>query len=375
MEAWKWILLALAAGLAAIFVLSGPGPERGPVVAAAREAEFTFSHRGITLGGTLSLPAGPGPHPAVVLITGSGPQNRDEEIEGIPGYAPFRWIAEYLSARGIAVLRYDDRGVGASGGDFASATTADFADDAEAAFDHLCGWSGVDRARVGLLGHSEGAVVAAMLAARRPEVAFVVSLAGIAVTGYETIVRQVELILLAAGLSPAEAAAASAQQREVLDLVVARDWGTLETLVVEIKRAQVAALPREQQQALGDPDVFAQAIAAQELAALRSDWYRDLLVHNPAEDWARVRVPVLAVFAGRDVQVDAEQNKAALQAALVGAGNRDVTVVVLPEANHLFQKAVAGGLEEYVLLPMEFHPRLLPTIGDWLLAWVGPGAR
>lgn len=375
MDAWKWILLALAAGLAAIFVLSGPGPERGPVVTAAREVEVTFSHRGITLAGTLSLPAGPGPHPAVVLITGSGPQNRDEEIEGIPGYAPFRWIAEYLSTWGIAVLRYDDRGVGASGGDFASATTADFADDAEAAFDHLGGWSGVDRTRVGLLGHSEGAVVAVMLAARRPEVAFVVSLAGIAVTGYETIVRQVELILLAAGLSPAEAAAASAQQREVLDLVVARDWGTLETLVVEIKRAQIAALPREQQQALGDPDVFAQAIAAQELAALRSDWYRDLLVHNPAEDWARVRVPVLAVFGGRDVQVDAEQNKAALQAALAGAGNRDVTVVVLPDANHLFQRAVTGGLDEYAVLPMEFHPRLLPAISDWLAARVGSGAR
>ncbi len=375
MEAWKWILLALAAGLAALFVLSGPGPERVPVVASVQEVEVTFSHRGIALAGTLSLPAGLGPHPAVILITGSGPQNRDSEIPGIPGYAPFRWIAEYLSARGVAVLRYDDRGVGASGGDFASATLADFADDAEAAFDYLRHRPEIAPARIGLLGHSEGGIVAAMLAARRPEVAFVVSLAGIAVTGYETIVRQVELIVLAAGMGPEAAAEAAAQQRAVLDLVVAGDWEALGTLVMEIKRAQIAALPPEQQQALGDPDVFAQTIAAQELVALRSDWYRELLVHNPAEDWARVRVPVLAVFGGRDVQVDAEQNKAALQAALAGAGNRDVTVIVLPDANHLFQVAVTGAPGEYPLLPMEFHPRLLPAIGDWLLARVGPGDR
>ncbi|MBC7169692.1 alpha/beta fold hydrolase [Candidatus Bipolaricaulota bacterium] len=375
MDAWKWILLALVAGLAVVFAFRGPGPERVPVIAPAREIEVTFSHRGITLAGTLSLPATPGPHPAVVLVTGSGPQNRDSEIEGLPGYAPFRWIANHLSARGIAVLRYDDRGVGQSGGDFATATGSDFAADAEAAFDFLRHHSAIDPDRIGLLGHSEGGSVAATVAARRPEVAFVVSLAGIAVTGYETIVRQVELIVLAAGMGREAAAEAAAQQREVLDLVVARDWEALETRVVEIKRAQIASLPPEQQQALGDPDAFAHAIAAQELAVLQSDWYREFLVHDPAQDWAKIRVPVLAVFGGLDVQVDAEQNKAALENALARAGNRDVTVVVLPDANHLFQVAVTGAPGEYPLLPMEFHPRLLPTIGDWLIARVGSAVR
>jgi hypothetical protein len=265
--------------------------------------------------------------------------------------------------------------VGQSGGHFAAATTADFADDAEAAFDYLRGRPEIAPTRVGILGHSEGGIVAAMVAARRPEVAFVVSLAGSAVTGYETIVRQVELIVLAAGASADAAAAAAAQQRAILDLVVAGDWEALETLVVEIKLAQIAPLPPAQQQALGDPDALARALAAQDLAAFQSAWYREFLVHDPAQDWAKVRVPVLAVFGGVDVQVDADQNKAALEEAISRAGNRDVTVVVLPEANHLFQKAVTGGLEEYALLPMEFHPRLLPAIGDWLLARVGPGAR
>lgn len=375
MEAWKWVLLALVAGLAVVFAFRGPSPEPVPVVAPARDVEVTFSHRGITLAGTLSLPATPGPHPALILITGSGPQNRDSEIEGLPGYAPFRWIAEYLSARGIAVLRYDDRGVGASGGDFRSATAADFADDAEAAFDFLRHHPEISSPRIGLVGHSEGAIVAARVAARRPEVAFVVSLAGIAVTGYETIVRQVELIVLASGLGQEAAAAAAAQQRAVLDLVVARDWEALESLVVQIKRTQIADLPPEQQEALGDLDAFAQDIAAQELAVLRSDWYRELLIYDPAQDWAKIRVPVLAVFGGLDVQVDADQNKAALQAALARAGNRDGTVVVLPDANHLFQVAVTGAPWEYPLLPTEFHPRLLPTVGDWLLTRFGPAAR
>ncbi len=373
MEAWKWILLALVVGVAAFLVLRGPEPV--PTVVPAREVEVTFSHRGITLAGTLSLPAERGPHPAVILITGSGPQNRDSEIPGLPGYAPFRWIAEYLTARGIAVLRYDDRGVGASEGEFASATLTDFAADAEAALDYLLRRPEIDLTRIGILGHSEGGMVAATVAARRPEVAFVVSLAGIAVTGYETLVRQVELILLAAGQNPDEAAAAAAQQHAILDLVLSEDWETLEAVVVEIKRAQLTAVPSEQQQTLGDLDTLAEALAAQELAVLRSDWYRELLVHDPAQDWARIRVPVLAVFGGLDVQVDAEQNKAALESALARAGNRDVTVVVLPDANHLFQVAVTGAPGEYPLLPMEFHPRLLPLVADWIASRVGLRGR
>jgi len=153
----------------------------------------------------------------------------------------------------------------------------------------------------------------ATVAARRPEVAFVVSLAGIAVTGYDTIVRQVELILLAAGRSADEAAAAAAQQSAILDLVLARNWESLEALVVDIKRAQIAALPPEQQQAL--------------------------------------------------VQ------------ALARAGNRGVTVVVLPEANHLFQRAVTGGPEEYALLGAELVPGLLPRIADWISDRAGSNPR
>jgi len=375
METWKWIALAVVVALAAALALSVRGPEvevtpvppvreiRDPYVA----TDVTFSHEDITLAGTLTLPHGEGPHPAVVLISGSGPQNRDQEIDFVPGYRPFKWIAEHLSARGIAVLRHDDRGVGASTGDFASATTADFALDAEAAVSYLVSRPDIDPGRVGLLGHSEGGLVAAMIAARNAYVAFAISMAGTAVSGYETIVRQVELISLAEGMSPESASQAAAQQRELLDLVRAEDWEAVEAILEDVVKEQFAALPPEQQEALGDPEQAVKALAAQQMAALKSDWYRFFLDYDPGEDWAQVTVPVLAIFAELDVQVDPEQNAAAFERAMAQAGNDDFTVAVLSGANHLFQPAETGAVAEYPTLPQEFVPMFLPTLTGWLL--------
>jgi len=376
METWKWIALAVMVALAAALALSVRGPEgeitpvptmielRDPFVA----TDVTFAHGDITLAGTLTLPHGEGPHPALVLVSGTGPQDRDSAIpEVVPGYRPFKWIAEHLSARGIAVLRFDDRGVGASTGDFASATTADFALDAEAAITYLVSRPDIDPGHVGLLGHSEGAMVVAMVAARNKNVAFAVSMAGVSVDGYQTIIRQVELITLAGGLDAEQAAEAGREQRAVLDLVRGRDWEALEARLAEINRKQIAALPPEQQEALGDPEQLVQAMVAQQMASFRSDWYRYFLDYDPGEDWAQVTIPVLAIFAELDVQVDPEQNTAAFERAMAQAGNDDFTVVVLSGANHLFQPAVTGGPWEYPTLPQEFVPMFLPTLTGWLL--------
>ncbi|MGC9530164.1 MAG: alpha/beta hydrolase family protein [Candidatus Bipolaricaulaceae bacterium] len=373
MELWKWLLLGAA--VAALVLAAPRGASDRPAVEVERPAfvahEVTFGHAEATLAGTLTIPVGQGPYPGLVLISGSGPQNRDEELAGVPGYRPFRWIAEYLSSRGLAVLRYDDRGVGRSTGDATTATTEDLSTDAEAALACLAARREVDAGRVGLLGHSEGATVAAMVAARNDRAAFVVSLAGPAVDGHRLTVRQVERILLASGADPEVAAAAAAQQRQILDMARSGDWEALETRLVEISRAQLAALPPEEREAMGDLDQAALAAAADQLASLQSPWYQFYLAYDPSEDWAQVTVPVLAVFGGLDVQVDVEQNKQPLLAALAGAGNSDVTVVVLPDANHLFQPAVTGGVQEYATLPATFVPRLLPTIGDWILARTG----
>ncbi|HDS29382.1 MAG TPA: hypothetical protein ENN96_02755, partial [Candidatus Acetothermia bacterium] len=195
--------------------------------------------------------------------------------------------------------------------------------------------------------------------------------AGTSVTGYEILIRQVELILLSEGTPEAEAQAAAEQQSQVLDLAIAQAWDELEQLLVEISLEQIAALPEEQQEALGDAQQVAQSLAAQQLPVFQSDWYQSFLVYDPAEDWSRITVPVLAIFGGRDVQVDADQNRAALAAATARAGNLDVTIVSFPEANHLFLPAVSGSVSEYATLPMEFVPRLLPMLTDWILARFG----
>lgn len=334
------------------------------------QEDVTFDNGDITLAGTLTLPEGDGPFPALVLISGSGQQNRDEELSIVPGYKPFREIADTLTRQGIAVLRYDDRGIGQSGGDPTLATSADFADDAEAAFAYLQGRPEIDKEQIGLLGHSEGGIIEGIIGARNPDVAFLISMAGSAVSGYDTIIKQVERLALASGVSAEDAAAAADQQRALMDIVVAQDWDGLETAMNELASAQVAALSDDQKAALGDVDAYVQQTVAAQLAGLQSPWYQFFLAHDPGQDFAKITVPVLGLYGGNDAQVDADQNSTALQAALEKAGNEDVTITVLPTANHLFQDATTGSVQEYVQLEPHLMPEFLSAVSDWLLAHV-----
>jgi hypothetical protein len=335
------------------------------------EEEVTFQSGDVTLAGTLTLPEGVGPFPALILLSGSGQQDRDESLSLAPGYRPLREIADTLTRQGIAVLRYDDRGVGgSSAGDLAAVTSVDFADDAEAALRFLQGRADIDAQQIGLLGHSEGGILAAMVAARNPDVAFVISMAGWAGNGYETVIKQVERLALASGASSADAAAAAEQQRAAMDLVLAQDWDGLETMMRAIVEEQIAALPADQLAAMGGIDALVQQQVAAQLQGLRSPWYQFFLDYDAGQDWAQVTVPVLGIFGGNDAQVDAGQNSTALQAALDKAGNTDVTIRVLPTANHLFQSAGTGSVAEYATLPPHLMPEFLETISQWLLARV-----
>jgi uncharacterized protein len=332
--------------------------------------EVIFQNGDITLAGTLTRPQGDGPFPALILLSGSGQQDRDEALPTVPGYRPFREIADTLTRQGIAVLRYDDRGVGGSTGDPMTATSADFADDAETALAFLQSRADIDGQQIGFLGHSEGGILAAMVAARNPDVAFVISMAGTAVDGYQTVVKQVERLLLAAGASQAEADEAARLQSSVLDLVMLQAWDSLQGTLYDIALQQIAALPAEQRAALGDVNVLAQQQVAAQMQIFQSPWYQFFLSHNPGKDWAQVTAPVLGLYGGNDTQVDAEQNSAALQAALARAGNADVTIQVLPTANHLFQDAQTGGVDEYAMLSPQLVPEFLEAISQWLLARV-----
>lgn len=337
----------------------------GTVVTA--QEEVTFESDGFTLAGNLNLPSGEGPHPAIILISGSGPQDRDGAHPAFPGYQPFVWLAEHLSERGVAVLRFDERGVGASEGEHEAASSADFADDNLAALRYLQGREDIDPAQIGLLGHSEGGLIAAMVAAQTPDVAFLVSMAGTAVPGFEVLVVQLERILQASEVSDEELAAAVSQQRTLLELARDQDWEALEPFVYDILLAQFQELPEEQREALGDVEAVAQERTMMQLEAVQSDWFQLFLNHDPAQDYQQIAVPVLALFGALDTQVDVEQNRPALEAALAEAGNDDVTVVVFEQANHLFQEAITGSPDEYLTLEMSFLPGFLETISEWIL--------
>lgn len=362
---------ALAAGALALSLGGGgaggalEGASRGaaaPEAPGYSETEVSFPSGDIRLVGTLTLPPGDGPVPAVVLLSGSGPQDRDGETAGfVPGYRPSRVIAEHLAGAGIASLRYDERGVGASTGLHAAASTADLADDAEAAVAYLLSQEGIAPAQVGIVGQSEGASIAAMVAARSPDVAFVVSLAGPAVSGHELVLAQSEHALRQSGLAGPELEAALAGVRREYDLVLNEEWEAIEVAMRTVLPAQLEAMPPAQRASLGTPD----EIIAEELLRMRN-WTRYFLMHDPAEDWARVRVPVLALFGRLDVQVTVEQNREPMEAALSAAPTEDWTLQVFPKANHLFQDAETGNPDEYFSLDPVIAPEVLEAISRWI---------
>jgi pimeloyl-ACP methyl ester carboxylesterase len=342
------------------------GPSPAPEPLPYREEEVSFSNGDVRLAGTLTVPFGEGPFPAVVMLTGSGPQNRDEELFG---FKPFRVIADHLTRHGVAVLRYDDRGVGASTGSTADATTEDFAADALAALAHLAARPDIDAKRIGLLGHSEGALAAAMAAARSPRVAFIVMLAGTAVPGEQIVRAQAEAIARAQGATASHLATLRAQQDLLFKAVRTGDgWDALAASARALGREQIEALPDAQRRAIADPDQAIDAAIEQQLAAARTRWYRFFIDYDPAQALAGVTCPVLALFGSLDLQVPAEMNRRALAAALARAGNRDVTIKTYEGANHLFIKAVTGSPAEYPTLEKQFVPGLLDDVTSWILA-------
>ncbi len=343
-------------------------PEPPPPYAAE---EVKIPAGAVTLAGTLTLPAGSGPHPVVVLITGSGAQDRDETVLGMK---PFRLLADYLTRQGVAVLRCDDRGIGGTTGSMAMATTADFADDAAAMVQFLKGRADIDKAHIGLLGHSEGGLVAPMVASRSKDVAFVVLMSAPAVPGDQILVAQGRLLGEASKV-PAEQIAKNADlQRQLFAAVrTGAGWKEVEERAYAETRASFETLPEAQRKGIGDLDAFARKTAAQQLAAARSPWFKYFLEYDPAPALAKLTVPVLAVFGERDLQVPAAQNREPMEAIFKKSGNRRVAFHVIPRANHLYQDSITGNATEYATLKKEFLPGFLELVGTWVNAQVKAG--
>jgi pimeloyl-ACP methyl ester carboxylesterase len=329
-----------------------------------KEEEVTFKNGDVTLAGTLSLPNAAAPHPAMVLISGSGAQNRDEEIFG---FKPFAILADELTKAGIAVLRYDDRGIGGSSKGTADDTSETFAGDVRAAMDYLATRQDIDAAKIGLLGHSEGGIIAPLVAVETGKPAFLVLFAGPGIAGSELLVEQAVAVAASGGMSDAEVERVRTQQQAVVDAVVSGEGlDELRADLIEQYRAAADKLPAQQKQALGDLDKWAEATVDTAFAQLQSPWMKFFLTHDPAATLEKVTVPVLAMFGEKDVQVPPEFNVEPLKAALEKAGNEDVSVTVIPDANHLFQAAKTGSPDEYTTLPKEFAPGVIDTIVGWV---------
>jgi hypothetical protein len=362
-------------------VKSAPKPQDPVDPVPYRKQDVRIAHpAGHELAGTLFLPPGASATarvPGVVLLTGSGPQDRDEALMG---HRPFLVLADALARKGIAVLRCDDRGVAGSSGDYAAATTRDFATDAEAELAWLAAVPEVDASRVGFVGHSEGGLVAPIASveldakADGPRSAFLVLLAGTAVPGAAILKEQNTRILLAARATPEVIAPIKAAHAALVDAAVA---GKPDAELQELAKALVTEQLEAQKIDLATlPAGTLDAQAATAVKQMTSPWMRQFLVLDP-RDWLRkVRVPVLALNGALDVQVTAEQNVPAMQAALKDAGV-PATVQVEPDLNHLFQPAKTGGADEYAVIATTIDPRVLATVADWVNAQPprGPRAR
>ncbi len=348
-----------------------PTPDPSTFDYQIEEVTFPGGAEDVQLAGTLTLPPGPGPHPVVVTMSGSGPSDRDESLKPVTTLKPFALIADALTSAGVGVLRYDDRGVGESTGDYNSATVEELALDAVAAIDYLETRLDVDADRIGLLGHSEGGMYAAIIGASDPRVAFILGMAPAVVDGVDLLVAQNAALQEAAGASAQEVDAARAFATTALPAARDGDDETLEQAARDYFGGVWERLGPDAQAVAGDRDEFVQRQLELQLPVFRSEWFRSFLAYDAEQDWARVTVPVLGLFGARDAQVVSEQNEPALRAALKAAGNEDFETIVFPAANHLFQAAQTGAFGEYSSLAPEFTDGFLDTIVDWVTVHAG----
>ena len=316
-----------------------------------REEEVSYDNKAqsVTLAATLTIPPGKGPFPAVLLIVGSGPHDRDESLLG---HKPFLVLSDYLTRKGIVVLRADKRGVGKSTGNLATATTADFATDAEAGVAYLKTRSEVDPHHIGLVGHSEGGAIAPTVAVGDPDVAFIVLMAGPGVPGDELLPEQLLLVLEASGIGHDAAEKKVGQERALIALIEReKDNAVLDKEL----RAQLAA------------DGVPEAQVGAQVKLVTSPWFRHFLSYDPATALRKVECPVLALNGEKDLQVPPKQNLPAIRAALEAGGNKHFEVDEMPGLNHLFQTAKTGAPSEYAEIEETMSPVVLEKIASWIL--------
>ena len=360
-----WARLPFRLGREAVEVEAPSRPQEPEPPFPYGEEDALYANGDVTIAGTLTLPPVVGRVPAALLISGSGPQNRDLEVAD---HKPFLVLADHLTRLGVAVLRVDDRGVGGSTGDTWQSTSRDKADDVLAGVGFLRAHDRIDPDRVGLIGISEGGLVAPLALNRVPPgttVAFAVLLAGPSVPGDDELRQQLRRIAAANG-APAEIIARldALQDRALRIIRGEMPPAEAEAALREVVREYLAASP-ETAQLSGEALESAVSTAVE---SILNPWFRFFIRYDPAPALRALAVPTLALFGGKDTQVDANQNQSAMEAAFAGSSNTDITVRRFPEMNHLFQTAGTGSPAEYAQIEETMAPEVLDLIGSWIAA-------
>lgn len=327
----------------------------------SEDITFQNTKANISLSGTLTFPKKEGNFPVVILISGSGPQNRDEELLG---HKPFLIISDHLTKNGIGVFRYDNRGVGQSTGDFKMATTADFSMDVESAITYLQTRKEINKNKIGLIGHSEGALIASIVASKSKDISFIVSLAGTGIQGDKLLLLQQELISRAKGIPEADIKKSLETNTKLFEIIAkSNDNQKLKTDVTNLidkmlKNDSNAKIPNGITK-----DKFIQMRVNQ----ISNPWLQYFIKFNPAKVLKKIQCPVLALNGEKDLQVPPKENLTAISNALKKGGNKKVTTKVFPHLNHLFQKCKTGLPSEYATIEQTFSPIALTEITNWIL--------
>jgi pimeloyl-ACP methyl ester carboxylesterase len=361
---WKQAGNTMALNLAKLkspFTVNRPQEPKPPYPYTSEEVTFINDKFNIKLAGTLTIPSGKGPFKTAILISGSGPQNRNEELLG---HKPFLVIADYLSRNGIAVLRFDDRGVGSSQGNYTEATSADLATDVESAFNFLKNYPKINNKEIGLIGHSEGGLIAPIVAVSNPEIAFIVSLAGPGVTGQQIIIRQSQDISKQSGEKESVIRETTEINKKLYTVLrKERDNKKAEIKILSLYREHLEKKKLSREDTEKAVNQFKMSFGASQYT-----WFRYFITTDPSVFWKNVECPVLALNGEKDLQVAAHENLPAIEKALKSGGNTKIKILKLPGLNHLFQHCKTGLPSEYGSIEETFSPDALKTISGWILA-------
>ncbi len=341
--------------------VSRPQEPKKPFPYYSEDVKFENKKDSIVLAGTLTLPAKDGTYPAVILISGSGPQNRDEEMLG---HKPFLVLSDHLTKNGIAVLRFDDRGTSESTGIYKGATSFDFASDVKAAIEYLKTRKEINKNQIGLAGHSEGGIIAPMVAAKSKDVNFIVLLAGTGIRGDQLLLLQQELVGKAAGMSNKDVQEEKVINRGAFDIIVRAD--DPDSLKMELTSyfEQIVKDTSESDRPEGmSKNEYLNLIVNQ----FTGPWMVQFIKYDPSIALEKVMCPVLAINGEKDLQVPSKVNLMAIKEALEKGGNKDVTTKELPNLNHLLQECETGSPNEYAVIEQTISPLALDEITKWIL--------